>query len=212
MQVQQEGIPVDYQGAYFTYDLVAPDDVLNISLGGYNILATDNNPILDGLTLEIAPAGSLPGDFNNNSVLDAADIDLLSTEVRAGTNNPAYNLTADSLVNDDDRKQWVEVLKHTYFGDANLDGEFNSTDFVDVFVAGKYEDGIDGNAGWAEGDWDGSSDFDSSDFVAAFVAGGYEVGPRAPAAVMAVPEPSAALLMLLGLAVWSASARLRARQ
>ena len=73
---------------------------------------------------------------------------------------------------------------NTYVGDSNLDGEFNSSDFVVVFTAGKYESGE--AATYAEGDWNGDMLFNSSDFVAAFGQGGYERGPK-PAAV---PEPS----------------------
>ncbi len=58
--------------------------------------------------------------------------------------------------------------------------EFNSSDFVQAFVAGKYE--TEAAAVWSEGDWDGSGTFGSADFVAAFVDGGYELGPP-PAAV-----------------------------
>ncbi len=187
------------QGVVFSHTFVAQDDVMNIVLGGKNPRTPDNNPILNALTLERV---GITGDFNANGALDAGDIDILSAEVRSGLNTPAYDLTADALVNEADREQWVNVLKHTYMGDANLDGEFNSTDFVDVFVAGKYEDAIAGNAGWAEGDWDGSADFDSSDFVLAFVNGGYEIGPRA--SVSAVPEPASLsgwlALVLAGLA------------
>ena len=61
----------------------------------------------------------------------------------------------DNLVNGDDRQVWVEDLRTTYFGDSNLDGEFNSSDFVVVFNAGQYEDGVDGNSTWASGDWNG---------------------------------------------------------
>jgi hypothetical protein len=59
-------------------------------------------------------------------------------------------------------------------GDANRDGYFNSSDLVQVFQAGKYEDGIADNATWEEGDWNGDSDFDSSDLVMAFQTGLYE--------------------------------------
>ena len=79
-------------------------------------------------------------------------------------------------------------------GDANLDGEFNSTDFVAVFTVGKYESG--NPAQWAEGDWNGDALFNSSDFVTAFSAGGYELGPRA--AVASVPEPTGFALLLVG--------------
>lgn len=140
---------------------------------------------------------SLPGDFNSNGQLDAADIDLLSQQVRAATNPPAYDLNGDNQVNDLDRTVWVNDLKRTYLGDSNLDGEFNTTDFVSVFQAGQYEDNVVGNSGWATGDWNGDAEFNTTDFVAAFQAGGYEQGPRP--AVDAVPEPAASLLIGAGL-------------
>ena len=34
----------------------------------------------------------------------------------------------------------------TWFGDVNLDGEFSSTDLVQVFQTGEYEDGIAGSS------------------------------------------------------------------
>ena len=71
---------------------------------------------------------------------------------------------------------WIHELKGTWIGDANLDGEFNSGDFVQVFAAGKYETGD--FAGWEEGDFTGDWQFNGSDLVDAFVDGGYEIGPR----------------------------------
>ena len=59
-------------------------------------------------------------------------------------------------------------------GDSNLDGRFDSTDFVSVFQAAEYEDDEDNNSTWAEGDWNGDRDFTTADFVAAFQAGNYE--------------------------------------
>ena len=81
------------------------------------------------------------------------------------------------------------------FGDADLNGEFNSSDMVQVFAAGKYETGE--SAGWSNGDWNGDGLFDSSDMVTAFADGGYEKGPRTGAVV--VPEPGTALLLATGL-------------
>jgi hypothetical protein len=98
-------------------------------------------------------------------------------------------------VNLADRLVWVNTLKKTWIGDSDLNGVFNTSDFVTVFQAGKFE--IASNATWGEGDWDGNQRFNSSDFVVAFQEGGYEAGPRA--ATQAVPEPSSALLLSLGL-------------
>ncbi|MCA9167457.1 MAG: hypothetical protein KDB23_07295 [Planctomycetales bacterium] len=136
-------------------------------------------------------------DFNGNGVLDAADIDLLSAQVRSGVFDAQYDLNDDGTVDGLDRDVWVNEIKRTYYGDATMDGKFDSGDLVEVFQAGQYEDGIVGNSTWATGDWNGDTEFDSSDFVTAFSAGGYEAGPRA--AVSAVPEPASWVLALLGL-------------
>ena len=85
-------------------------------------------------------------------------------------------------------------------GDADLNGRFDSGDFVVVFTAAKYEQ--DADATWNQGDWDGDGRFNSGDFVAAFNNGGYDAGLRPggpnPAAA-AVPEPSSLVLLATGL-------------
>ena len=120
------------------------------------------------------------------------DVDLLSQQIRSGIYAPEYDFVHDGQVDLHDQTLWVKQLKKTYFGDANLDGEFNSNDFVQVFQAGKY--GTGAGAGWAEGDWNADGVFDSADFVIGFQDGGYEQGPRADAA--AVPEPASLLLFV----------------
>ncbi|MCP4192193.1 MAG: hypothetical protein GY768_16395 [Planctomycetaceae bacterium] len=151
---------------------------------------------------------TLPGDFDGNGILDAIDIGLLSAEVRLGNDTPSFDLNADLKVNDADRGVWVDDLRQTYFGDANLDGEFNSSDFVFVFQAGGYEDAQVGNSAWATGDWNGDAEFNSGDFVIAFQAGGFEQGPRA--AVAAVPEPVGSSGIVFGVIWLVASLRRRA--
>ena len=131
------------------------------------------------------------GDFDENFVVDAADIDLL----RPSSTDLKFDVDLDGQVSDADRAFWVRDVNHTYFGDADLSGEFSSDDFVTVFAAGKYETGAE--AGWAQGDWNGDGLFDSQDFVTAFQDGGYEQGPRTD--VAAVPEPTTILLLMTGL-------------
>ena len=137
-------------------------------------------------------------DFDGDGSLGVGDLDLLSAEIAAGTNGASFDVNGDGAVNSADLKQFVEGADklNTYLGDSNLDGEFNSSDFVAVFTAGEYEDAEVGNSTWAEGDWNGDGEFNSSDFVAAFSAGGYEIGPRQSAAV---PEPVASSMLSLGL-------------
>ncbi len=96
----------------------------------------------------------------------------------------------------DDRLFWIEQpeMRHTYLGDTNLDGQFNSADVVQVFVMGKFETGQP--ATWDTGDWNADQVFDSADFVAAFSRGGYEAGPRSGGGQF-VPEPTSLALSVL---------------
>lgn len=135
------------------------------------------------------------GDFDGNGVLEVSDLDALSAAVKDGSTEGIFDLDGSGGVDLADVNYWVAELKGTWVGDANLDGEFNSSDLVTAFEAGEYEDGVAMNSTWSEGDWNADGEFDSSDFVAAFGDGGYEVGPRQAVAV--VPEPSALVLFLI---------------
>ena len=138
--------------------------------------------------------GGVTGDFNGDGLLDVADINLLSSESAAMNHRAEFDLDNDGFVNASDISVWVRDLKQTWLGDANLDGEFNSTDLVVVFAAGLFE--LDQDATWDQGDWNGDLRFGSGDLVTAFVDGGYEQGTRG---AQAVPEPGS--LMLLGIAL-----------
>ena len=140
-------------------------------------------------------ASRIVGDLSHNGILDMHDLNIMTQNVAVDATNLKLDLNDDELVNVEDVHHWVRDLKDTWIGDANLDGEFNSGDFVAVFGAGKY--GTDELARWNEGDWNADERFDSSDFVVAFQDGGYEMGKRAP---VAVPEPSCVGLAALGLA------------
>jgi hypothetical protein len=144
---------------------------------------------------EIPFGASIPGDFDFDGELSASDIDALSLTARAGENSSLFDVNDDAKVGPDDRRIWVTQLKHTWFGDANLDGQFDTGDLVTVFQAGQYEDSLTGNSTWATGDFNGDTEFDTGDMVFAFQEGGYEKGPRAAAAV---PEPTSCLLLVAG--------------
>ncbi|MEZ6116300.1 MAG: hypothetical protein R3C28_06975 [Pirellulaceae bacterium] len=139
---------------------------------------------------------AITGDFNGNGQLDVNDVDLLAAEVRTGSTNRVYDLNEDAAIDTVDFQTWVKDTAHLYFGDANLDGEFNSSDLVQVFQFGVYEADGPIPANWSSGDWNGDGHFDSTDFVVAFEDGGYEQGPRA---VVAVPEPTTSVFgMVIG--------------
>ena len=159
----------------------------------FGLLSSDEMQIL----FFIYYTGSnLTGDYNTDGVLDVADIDKLTRKARENTHKLAFDLNTDGLVDFEDRRIWVEDLANTYFGDSNLDGVFDSSDLVAVFGVGEYEDGIDGNSTWGDGDWDGDGDFGTSDLVVAFSKDGYDKGPRAP--IADVPEPRSIVLLLIG--------------
>ncbi len=147
----------------------------------------------------------ITGDYNGNGALDAGDLDLQAAAIAEGNDPPEFDLNGDGVVDHDgDRIMWLHELKKVFVGDVDLNGSFDSSDFVAVFVAGKYETGE--HASWAEGDWNADLIFDSGDFVAAFADGGYERVPF-PGAVQAVPEPGGILATFIALCVLIGAAR-----
>ncbi|MCA9214221.1 MAG: hypothetical protein KDB27_14215 [Planctomycetales bacterium] len=141
--------------------------------------------------------GGVVGDFNGDGMLGIDDINMLTAESAGGMNPPAFDLNSDAAVDAADVAVWINDLKNSYVGDANLDGEFNSGDLVTIFTAAKFETGQP--ATWNEGDFNGDGAFDSGDFVVAFQGAGYEQGPR-PAA--AVPEPATGVLALITMSLY----------
>jgi uncharacterized protein YjbI with pentapeptide repeats len=178
----------------------------------WTVFPEDYDTTADGLIFVETPVG----DFDMDDVLDADDIDVLAQRIRLGYvdsngywNDAMFDVNGDSTVDQEDHRAWIVDLKMTWFGDANLDLEFNSSDMVQVFVAGKYEIGKD--ASWNDGDWNGDGIFDSGDLVIGLSTGCYEGscgGPR-PRPSVAVPEPSGWLLLLLaGMSLLSVRHRL----
>jgi hypothetical protein len=145
--------------------------------------------------LPTSTSPTMPGDFDDDFQLTVSDIDNLASTLRAGGADLKFDSNYDGVLNTADHQAWIRYLKRTWFGDADLNGEFNSSDLVVVFTAGKYE--TDSLATWSEGDFNGDQRFGSGDLVTAFQDGGYEKGPRA--AVSAVPEPAGVVLLLFGL-------------
>ena len=196
MKVWRDGSPEPTTPQLLVTDPTLPDGQFLI----FNWLGTANpSPFpLDATFDDIYFHPPVPGDFDSDRVVDVKDIDLLSAEIRRGRYRQQFDLNDDKSVDMIDHGIWVHELKNTWYGDADLNDEFNSHDFVQVFQEGKYETAL--AAGWAEGDWDASGTFDSSDFVVAFQDGGYELGKRTD--VAAVPEPGAWAMLVIGLVVW----------
>jgi hypothetical protein len=111
------------------------------------------------------------GDSSGDLTVDGHDIDRLCGLIHSGSESA--DLNGDGSVDKSDMDYLIHDILHTHYGDANLDGLFNSADLIQVFTAGEYEDGIPGNSSWSEGDWNCDNEFDSADMIAAFVEGAY---------------------------------------
>ena len=118
-----------------------------------------------------SPGQDDAADLNGDQRLDAADLALFASGFHS--NNLGFDFTRDGLLDQADVTFFVTVMFGIGFGDANLDGLFNSGDLVQVFQVGEYEDDVPGNSTWAEGDWNFDGEFTSSDLVLALQRGNY---------------------------------------
>lgn len=142
--------------------------------GGRSLTRTDlrsYGDFAESWSAAIPTPGSrkIVGDVSGDGIVDDRDIDQLCIAISFG-GNPNFDLNSDGEVNSADLDYLIGPVLGTVIGDSNLDGIFNSGDFVTVFRAGEYEDRIPRNSGWAEGDWNCDGDFGSSDLVTAFQA------------------------------------------
>ena len=155
-------------------------------LGGSTAFAQFGG-IITEFTLRPIPE-PLRGDFDMDGDLDANDIDLLSLDVHTGGGDLTFDLNDDGLVDQEDRNAWVENVFGTFFGDADLNKTIELADFLSL------ANGFDMPGGWANGDFDGNGTVLFPDFLLLSSNFG-----KSATAVAAVPEPNAAMLLLVGL-------------
>ena len=115
----------------------------------------------------------LRADFDGSGDLGATDIDRLCAAIHGGGAEDRFDLNLDGRIDQTDFDQILRGFLRTTPGDANLDGQFDSSDLVDAFASGQYEDAVDGNSTWGDGDWNCDGDFTTADLVAAFRFGRY---------------------------------------
>ena len=86
------------------------DDVLvdGSLTGGGNFTAI----CVDAPHLFVQPVAA--GDFNDDSTLDIADLDILRTEFQLSRHRSLYDLTDDSNVNRDDQFAWIHTVSAAY--------------------------------------------------------------------------------------------------
>ena len=110
-----------------------------------------------------------------------------------------FDLNDDMVINAEDLIVWVEDLKQTHFGDANLDGEINFPDFLALSA------NFGGPGGWGPGDFDADGEVLFNDFLN--LSNNFGQGSTEVANV--VPEPSSALLGIIGWLIFTCMRRNR---
>ena len=128
------------------------------------------------LTGEMA---AILGDFNQNGLLDAADINQLSEQVAAGSDLVEFDVNGDGAISSLDREFWISDLAGTFAGDADLDRHVAFPDFLAL------ADHFGTEGGWESGDFDGNGTVEFLDFL--ILSQNYD--SRA-AKVASVPEPA----------------------
>jgi len=116
-----------------------------------------------GWTLDIALQPQPLGNLNNDSHLDATDIDLLFAEVNAMTHNVDFDVTGDSQVTSADVDHLVRNILGTNYADTNLDGDIDTKDLTTGIINFTGAGGV--GKLWAEGDSDGDGDVDTADLT-----------------------------------------------
>ncbi len=178
-------------------------DLSELSEDSYRIVLATDSPVFWSADMTLSDDGDNVGlDLKDPQY----DIDSITRAIQQDIDWQPYDLNQDGQFTTADRDYLINEIFHTFYGDANLDGEFNSTDLVQVLVSGEYEDQRPLNSTWSTGDWNGDLEFTTGDLVLALSAGGYEKGPKSHP----IPEPTSISLLLLPL-LWSGRSVLRAK-
>ncbi|WP_428386791.1 PEP-CTERM sorting domain-containing protein [Mucisphaera sp.] len=132
-------------------------------------------------SLDTAPDG-VAGDFNGDTIVDAADIDLLTAAIRAGSSDSQFDLDGSSAVDAGDLDNLISNILGTVPGDANLD---SNVDLIDLSALAT---SFNSTAGWAGGNFNTDAVVDLIDL--SLLATNFGTS--------AVPEPASLALLGLG--------------
>ena len=132
-------------------------------------------------------SGNVEGDFNNDEQLTADDIDVLFDA--AHSPNAALYLDYDGSfsVNPGDVTVFLQTVVGARFGDANLDGVVDASDF-NIWNDNKFQSC---NKSWSDGDFNGDAAVDAADFNI-WSINKFTTAPPAAAAVGSTPRAAAA--------------------
>lgn len=119
------------------------------------------------------PRDSVIGDFTDDRTINVDDITRLCQEINVPRRSLDFDMNNDNRVDRGDLDTLVHDLLETSYGDANLDGQFDSDDIVNMFIAGRYLTTSRDPTTWDQGDWNCDGVFDQHDIVEAFIDSGY---------------------------------------
>jgi hypothetical protein len=137
------------------------------TVNGRNVWVTDRAPIGTAVVTAFVP--STPGDFDNDGDLDAADIDTL-LRATSGAVPPAdakFDLNSSGTVvtavgaAGSDSDYWVQTLKQTRYGDADLNANVNFNDLL--VLAQNYNTGS--SPSWSLGNFNGNESVGFDDLL-----------------------------------------------
>ncbi len=128
-------------------------------------------------------------DFDGDESLTVSDLEQLISQVQNPDGRRRFDLTDDGIVASDDVARWLHDFAGTDYGDADLDGVIDLSDFMKL--ASSYEQSGD----WSDGDFDSNGYVDFNDFM--MLASSMAAQPS----VAAVPEPTGLHLLVVGIAV-----------
>ncbi len=103
----------------------------------------------------------LTGDFSNDGVVDANDIDSLVEAIHFGSQLDTFDVNHDGHVNHSDLDFLVQDILQTTYGDSDLDQDVDIFDFNQLVI---HFDPLATDKNWSEGNYDGDGDIDISDF------------------------------------------------
>ena len=140
-------------------------------------------------------------DFDQDGACGVSDIDAMVSQIVASTNDAAFDLTDDGVVNGVDLSRWLsDAGDHNGFsgaflvGDANLDGTVNASDLNSLGQNWQQSPNT-----WTMGDFNADGVADANDLNS--LGTNWQASTPVAAQARAVPEPTSAGLLSFGLVI-----------